>query len=214
MHIPDGILPLPVTLGGYALSFGAVWFCLHMIKQKEDPREDIPRASLLTAVFFVVSLIHIPIPPTSVHLMLSGFLGALLGFFAIPAIMIGLFFQAVMFGHGGLTTLGVNTVILGFPALAAHFIFRLRNIGPAGPKKTGCYGFLAASTATVLSAVLFALILLTNMPAEFSRSAEQSAIFIFMAAHVPLAIIEGLITAMAAMFLLRVSPGVLQGVNP
>ncbi len=212
MHIPDGILPVPVTLGGYALTAGAVWFCLHKIKQKDDPREAIPRASLLTAVFFVASLIHFPVPPVSVHLMLSGLLGALLGFFAIPAILIGLFFQAVMFGHGGLTTLGVNTVIIGFPALAAHFIFRLRNLGQPGPQKTGIYGFAAGAAATGLSVVLFAVILLFTIPADLSRSVEHSAIMILMAAHIPMIIIEGLITAMAAVFLLRVSPRLLQGI--
>ncbi|MFP4109162.1 MAG: cobalt transporter CbiM [Desulfonatronovibrio sp.] len=212
MHIPDGILPLPVTLGGYGLAFAVTWFCLHKIKQKEDPREDIPKASLLTAAFFVASLIHIPIPPTSVHLLLSGLMGALLGFFAIPAILIGLFFQAVMFGHGGLTTLGVNTVILGFPALAAHYIFRMRNFGQKSPKKTGFYGFLAGSAATALSVLLFTGILLTTIPADMSRSVEQSAIFMLIAAHIPLIIIEGIVTSMAAVFLLRVSPRMLQGV--
>lgn len=212
MHIPDGILPVPVTLGGYAITIGAVWFCLHKIKQKDDPREDIPRASLLTAVFFVASLIHFPVPPMSVHLMLSGLLGALLGFFAIPAILIGLFFQAVMFGHGGLTTLGVNTVIIGFPALVAHFIFRLRNLGQKGPGKTGLYGFAAGASAIGLSVVMFAVILLFTFPADLSRSMEQSAILILMAAHIPIIIIEGLITAMAAVFLLRVSPRLLQGI--
>ncbi len=212
MHIPDGILPLPVTLGGYGLAFTVTWFCLHKIKQKDDPREEIPRASLLTAAFFVVSLIHIPIPPTSVHLLLSGLMGAVLGFFAVPAILIGLFFQAVMFGHGGLTTLGVNTVILGFPALAAHYIFRCRNFGKESPRKTGFYGFLAGSAATALSVLLFTLILLTTIPADLSRSVEQSAILMLIAAHIPLIVIEGVVTSMAAVFLLRVSPGMLRGV--
>ena len=69
-------------------------------------REGVPKASLLTAAFFVASWIHIPVPPTSVHLVLNGLVGAALGYYAFPAILIGLFFQAVMFQHGGLTTPG------------------------------------------------------------------------------------------------------------
>jgi cobalt/nickel transport system permease protein len=129
MHIPDGILPLPVTLGGYALAASVTWTCLYRINQREDPREDIPKAALLTAAFFLASLIHIPVPPASVHLVLNGLLGILLGPFAFPAIVIGLFFQAVMFGHGGLTTLGVNAIILGMPALAAAALFRMLTRG-------------------------------------------------------------------------------------
>ena len=57
-------------------------------------------------------------------LVLGGLLGAVLGYFAFPAILVALFFQAVMFGHGGLTTLGINGVILGLPSLLSAMIFR------------------------------------------------------------------------------------------
>ena len=115
MHIPDGVLPVSVTAGGYAATVAITWYSVHKINQKENPREDIPKAALLAAAFFVASLIHIPVPPTSVHLVLSGLLGVTLGYFAFPAILIGLFFQAVMFQHGGLTTLGINAVISRLP---------------------------------------------------------------------------------------------------
>ncbi|MBC8252647.1 MAG: energy-coupling factor ABC transporter permease, partial [Ardenticatenia bacterium] len=66
MHIPDGIIPATVCAAGYATTGTATWYSLRMINQKENPREGIPKASLLTAAFFVASWIHIPIPPTSV----------------------------------------------------------------------------------------------------------------------------------------------------
>ena len=79
MHVPDGMLPLPVTLAGYAASAALVGFCIYKIKQRGDPRDDIPKAALLAAAFFSASLIQIPIPPASVHLVLGGLLGAVLG---------------------------------------------------------------------------------------------------------------------------------------
>ncbi|WP_291318903.1 cobalt transporter CbiM [Desulfonatronospira sp.] len=212
MHIPDGILPLPLTLGGYAACAAAVFFCLHRIKKRPEPAADIPKAALLTSAFFVASLIHIPVPPASVHLMLSGLLGVLLGFFAIPAILIGLFFQAVMFGHGGLTTLGINGVIIGFPAMAAHYIFRFGTRGKHGPKPTATFAFLAGALAIMLSVLLFALLLVTAVPADMGAAVEKTAMLVIIAAHVPLALVEGVITAMTATFLLRVSPRVLHGV--
>lgn len=210
MHIPDGILPIPVTAAGYAATAAVTWYSLRKIKQKEDPRQDIPKASLMTAAFFVITLIHIPVPPTSVHLVLNGLMGALLGYFAFPAILIGLFFQAVMFGHGGLTTLGVNAVIMGLPAIIAAYIFRLRGIGNKdSPRKNGVFGFLAGFVAIGLSVAMFAAILLTSLPADLNAAVEQTAIFALAIAHLPLMIIEGIITAFLVIFLRRVRPAML-----
>jgi cobalt/nickel transport system permease protein len=210
MHIPDGILPIGVTAAGYAATAAVTWYSLHRIRQKENPRQDIPKASLMTAAFFVVSLIHIPVPPTSVHLVLNGLMGALLGYYAFPAILIGLFFQAVMFGHGGLTTLGVNAIIMGLPAIVAAYIFRLRKIGnKESPRKDSVFGFLAGFVALGISVALFVVILLTSLPADLNASVEQAAIFVLAIAHLPLMAIEGVITAFLVVFLQRVRPTML-----
>ena len=210
MHIPDGILPIQITAAGYAATAAVTWYSLRKIKQKEDPRQDIPKASLMTAAFFVVSLIHIPIPPTSVHLVLNGLMGALLGYYAFPAILIGLFFQAVMFGHGGLTTLGVNAIIMGLPAIIAAYIFRLRRLGNReSPRWDGVFGFLSGFVALGLSVAMFVAILLTSLPADLNAAVEQAALFILAIAHLPLMLIEGVITAFLVIFLRRVRPTML-----
>ena len=213
MHIPDGILPLPVTGAGYAATAVTTWYSIRRINQRDDPRRDVPKASLLTAAFFVASWIHVPVPPTSVHLVLNGLLGALLGYYAFPAILIGLFFQAVMFGHGGLTTLGVNAMIMGLPAIIAHYIFRLRKLrGGETQRKTGVFGFLAGVVAMGISVAMFVVILLNNLPAEIDVVSERAAIYALALAHVPLIFIEGAITALLTTFLRRVRPSILEGV--
>jgi cobalt/nickel transport system permease protein len=213
MHIPDGILPVSVNAAGYAVTAATTWCSLHKINQRENPRADIPKASLLTAAFFVASWIHIPVPPTSVHLVLNGLLGAILGYFAFPAILIGLFFQAVMFQHGGLTTLGVNAVVMGVPALAAHYIFRLRHAGGSPSRtRTGIFGFLAGAGALTASVLLFVTILLTNMPADIDVATERQAIMLLAMAHIPLIFIEGTFTALVAVYIQRVRPRMLDGV--
>jgi len=213
MHIPDGILPVPVTAAGYAVTAAATWYSVRKINQKENPREDVPKASLLTAAFFVASWIHIPVPPASVHLVLNGLLGTILGYFAFPAILIGLFFQAVMFQHGGLTTLGVNAVIMGVPAIIAHYIFRLRKLGNKESRgETAVLGFLSGAAALGVSVALFVVILLTNLPADMDIATERAAIYTLAIAHLPLIVIEGIITAMLTVFLQRVRPRILDGV--
>jgi cobalt/nickel transport system permease protein len=211
MHIPDGILPVPVTAAGYAATAAVTWYSIRKINQQENPRREIPKASLLTAAFFVVSWIHIPMPPTSVHLVLNGLLGAMLGYFAFPAILIGLFFQAVMFQHGGLTTLGVNAMIMGFPAIIAYYIFRLRELGnKQSVRKTAIFGFLAGAVAIVLSVVMFVVILISFLPADLDIATERAAIYALAIAHLPIMAIEGVITSLVAVFLQRVRPELLE----
>jgi cobalt/nickel transport system permease protein len=211
MHIPDGILPAAVSVAGYATTGAATWYSLRKINQKENPQESIPKASLLTAAFFVASWIHIPVPPTSVHLVLNGLLGAVLGYYAFPAILIGLFFQAVMFQHGGLTTLGVNATMMGLPALLAYHLFKLRNVfGKENRVWTGVFGFLAGSGGLGLAALIALVLLITTIPAHLDVQAERVSIYALSLAHVPLMVIEGIFTALVVLFLQRVKPEILE----
>lgn len=205
MHIPDGILPIGLTLGGWAAAAGITAICLNRIGAQPDPRAGLPRASMMTAAFFAASLIHIPVPPSSVHLMLSGLMGAMLGWYAVPAILIGLAFQAVMFGHGGLTTLGVNGVILGLPALAAFALTRVLG-GVRHPAAAALVSFATGAGAVLLAVALFATILLAGLPAHLDANAERAAITALALAHLPLALAEGIIVAAALGFLRRTNP--------
>lgn len=220
MHIPDGILPAEVCIGGYAIAVPVAWYSLRKINQKRDPTAEIPKASLLTAAFFVASSIHIPIPPASVHLVLNGLLGAVLGYYAFPAILIGLFFQAIIIGHGGLTTLGVDAVMMGVPALLAYQVFRLRHrlsalldgrIKRGQQWANGICAFLAGAIGLGLAALIFFGVVITTIPSGFNAETEQSAIYGLTLAHIPLALIEGAFTAMLVMFLQRVKPELLKG---
>jgi len=212
MHIPDGILPVSVALSGYAAAGGMTWFSLNRIKKKfKNPRELIPRASLLTAAFFAASLVHIPVPPTSVHLILSGLMGVILGWFAFPAILVGLFFQAVMFQHGGLTTMGINACLMGIPALLAGALFRTRRFFGADRRVVnGLLAFLGSFLSMVLAALSAALLLIYTIPAQLDATAEKAAIITLAGAHLPIALIEGVFTALVVLFLLRVKPELLE----
>lgn len=215
MHVPDGIVPLTVAVGGYAVTGAATWYCLRKINAQENPRQNIPKASLLAAAFFVASLIHLPLPPTSVHLILNGLLGVILGYYAFPAILIGLFFQTVMFQHGGLTTLGLNAAIQGIPALLAYQIFQLRY--PLGkqthPTWIAGLSFLGSSLAVMLAIISFYGLIITTIPAEFDAVTEQTATLALLIAHIPLALIEGTFTALVTVYLWRVKPALLTGLD-
>jgi cobalt/nickel transport system permease protein len=118
VHIADGVLTEPWLRGGGALA--VVLFLLGAWRIRE---EEIARVGVLTAAFFVASLARVPLGPTSVHLLANGLVGVILGRRAALAIGVGLFLQAALLGHGGYSTLGVNTCVLTLPALLAGQLF-------------------------------------------------------------------------------------------
>lgn len=211
MHIPDGILPPTVCLVGYALTGGLTAFSLRRIQRYSDPQAGIPKASLLAATFFVASWVHIPIPPASVHLILNGLVGVVLGDYAFLAILVGLFFQAVLFGHGGLSTLGVNAILMGLPALLAGQIFQFRDRFSTRRRFwTGCFAFGGGAIGLILSALIFYGLLISFIPAHLDQQSEQTAITVLTVAHIFLAVIEGIFAALVVLFLERVKPELLR----
>ena len=118
VHISDGVLSAPLWLGGFALAALLVYFGSRRLQD-----EEIPRIALLTAAFFIASLFHVRVPPTSVHLIFNGLVGVLLGWRACLAIPVALFLQVLLIQHGGFTTLGINTCIMALPALFAYYLF-------------------------------------------------------------------------------------------
>lgn len=215
MHLADGFLPATVCIGGYGITGLCTWYSLNQIYKKGDPTASIPKASLLTAAFFVASLINIPIPPGSIHLILNGLLGVVLGFFSFPAILMGLILQAIVFGHGGFSTLGVNVAMMGIPALLAHAIFQGRTLTEPyfpGLWSTAFWGGLAGALGLGLSILIFVVITILSIPHSFAPDLilqEKQAIFIVALFNLPLIAIEGLFTAFVVVFLERVKPSLI-----
>lgn len=120
MHLSEGLLRPEILIGGTVVS--AV-FTLYAFKTLKD--DEIPKTAVLSALFFLASFVHVPIGPTSVHLVLGGIVGAMLGFRAFIAIFVALLLQGVLFGFGGLTTLGINLFNLATPTLIGYWLFML-----------------------------------------------------------------------------------------
>lgn len=114
VHISDGVLTGPTLAGGYAVAGLLTLLACWRVRE-----EEIPRIAILTAAFFLASSIHVRLGPTSVHLLLSGLVGVVLGWRAPLAILSGVTLQALLLNHGGLTTIGVNAATEMLPALAA-----------------------------------------------------------------------------------------------
>lgn len=209
MHIPDGMLPAEVCIAGYAGTAFLTWLSVKKAKSSsEDSARVVSRASVMAAAFFVVSWIHIPIPPVSVHPILAGLMGILLGWISFPAILVGLFFQAAMFGHGGFTTLGVNALTMGGAALLAGAVFRLLKGNERGVRSL-VPGFFAGFAGVAFATIFTGAILILTIPEYIDSGIEASSILAMALAHLPLALAEGVFTALVARFLLKVKPDML-----
>ena len=80
----------------------------------------------------MASSIHVKLGVTSVHLLLNGLVGVILGRRAPLAILIGVTLQALLVAHGGVTTIGVNASVQAIPALACWGLFRLLHVVVVG----------------------------------------------------------------------------------
>jgi cobalt/nickel transport system permease protein len=114
MHISDGVLSPSVLAAGYIVGGGLAAVGLGRMRDR-----DYPLVGVMTAAFFVAGLVRVPVPPTSVHVTLNSLLGVLLGVRCFPAILVALLLQAMLLGQGGLTTLGVNMVMMAVPGYLA-----------------------------------------------------------------------------------------------
>ncbi len=200
VHLSDFILePLWVSLACFPAAAMLVW-SLYRIRE-----EEIPHVALLSAAFFVATLIHIRMGPTTVHLLLNGPLGLILGRRAVIAIGLGLLLQAFLLGHGGYTTLGLNLCIIGIPALLARPIFQgLRKL----KTPTGISGFLLGFFTVALSALMNAAILVLAGIEDW-----QTVAVVVLLAHLGVAVFEGVIVGGLASYFAKVKPEFL-GIKP
>ena len=221
MHISEGILSPAVLAVGAAVSAGGIAVGLRTMDY-----ERVPKVAVLTSALFVASLIHVKVGPSSTHLVLNGLAGVILGWAVFPAFLVALLLQAVLFGFGGFTTLGVNTFNMALPAVLCYYLFgrgirgRPQAACAAGsnqssvisdqssggaPLITGVHalGFAAGAIAVLLSSLMTAGALLAAGK-EWRTVGE-----LLVLAHVPVMVIEGVVTGSVVVFLRKVRPELL-----
>ncbi len=195
MHLSEGIVSVPILIGGGVLT--AVGTMVGLRKIDEDR---IMTTAMLSATFFVASLIHVPIGPGSVHLLLNGLMALILGWACVPAILVALILQAVFFQYGGLTVLGVNVVIMAGGGLLGSCCFRGMM---THPKQRKWAAFLAGFCSVACAALLLCGTLVISN-GDFLGTAR-----VVFAAHLPVMAVEGVMTMFIVSFLTKVQPEIL-----
>lgn len=122
LHIPDGVLPGWIVMAGWLLTALILAFCIYRTRSTELKRK-VPLIGIISALMIVC--MTIPIIPIAYHINLSVIAGIILG----PAVaFISIFIVDLiiaMFGHGGITVVGLNTVVVGSEAFIGFYLFQL-----------------------------------------------------------------------------------------
>jgi cobalt/nickel transport system permease protein len=194
MHIVDGALSAPVLVSGAVLAIAGVFIGL-----KKMDYDHLPLVGVLASLFFIASYIHLPLGFSSVHLIMNGLLGILLGWVAFPALLVALLLQVIFFGFGGLLVLGVNTLNIALPAVIVYYLC-YQGVRGENSKKAALWGAFGGAMAIIITSIMVAFSL------ALSGESFMLAAKAVLPAHVPIMIIEGFVSYAAVYLIHTVKP--------
>ena len=203
MHLSEGVLHTPVLLAGVAFAVVGVAVGLRRLES-----ERLPLTALFAAAFFVAGTIHVPVGIGSVHLILNGMAGLFLGWAVFPAFLIALLLQVLFFSFGGFAVLGVNLCVMALPAVAAHYVLRgylKPGMGPMAKLFAGLgAGIIGVGGAGVLASLVLAL---------DGGKHYQDLIALLLLSHLPVFILDGIISYGVISLLSKMYPSALQSIG-
>jgi len=189
MHISDGIINWQICLAADVLTIAAIHF-----SSKKIEAQEIPKMGMTAAALFAASLIHLPIGGASLHLGLFGIAGIILKKRAFPVVFTALLFQSLIFQHGGLITIGVNTFNMASGAYAGWLIWELSF-------NTIIKSFLSGFFGIIVPVMVMAF--------EFYLSGYGKGIIYLLSLYLIVAVSEGILTIIVISFLQRVKPEII-----
>lgn len=214
MHIMEGFLPVGWAIAWWVPSLALM--ILGSIKLGKIMR-DSPKAKLLLAMAgafcFVLSALKIPSVTGSCSHPTGVGLGAIL-FGPLPMVVLGsivLLFQALLLAHGGLTTLGANAFSM---AIIGPFVaWGVYKVLKALKANRSVAVFLAAALGDLLTYVTTSIQLAAAYPDPAGGFGASFLKFgaVFAITQIPLAISEGLLTALIFNFIAGKAKNELEG---
>jgi cobalt/nickel transport system permease protein len=157
LHIPDGILPLALWLGGIVLTaLLLIWSAA--ATRHSGPRELAFRSSL-GGIMLAVMALPVPITLFDYCMTLAGPVGVLLGAGAAFQVSFVVTLILALLGQGGFTVVGLNALVLGLGAMAARPLY-LAFVGALQPARAMA---VATALSQLLSTVLWSLILVGSV---------------------------------------------------
>jgi cobalt/nickel transport system permease protein len=207
MHMSDALLSPSVGLAFGAATAGLSALAARRVTLEPGYDRRLPLAGVLGAFVFGAQMVNFAIPGTgsSGHLGGALLLAILLGpWAAFLALLSVLVVQALFFADGGLLALGCNVFNLGFwPAFVGLALYRSLRGRDGGAGREMFAIVVAALVSVEAGALGVALQAALSGRAElpFDRFAP-----LMLAIHLPIALVEGFVTAGVVRFVRRLAP--------
>ncbi|MEX2279826.1 MAG: energy-coupling factor ABC transporter permease [Acidimicrobiia bacterium] len=212
MHIPEGFINLPTSLGAAAVAGGSVWGSLRIASRDLKDRL-VPFAGLTAAFIFALQMLNFPVAAGTTGHLLGGALAAILlgPWLGIVAVTVVVVIQALLFADGGLVAMGLNVLNMAvITALAGWYVFR--GVVKVLPRRSGVlFGAVAGAWASVVvSSIGFSI----QYALGGVGGVDPGLVFQSMVGvHALIGIGEGLITAAAVGAVLAARPDLVTGVR-
>jgi len=216
MHIMEGFLPHPWWEIWFALSLPVVAYgVLRINRMIKESRETLPLLAVAGAFVFVLSSLKLPSVTGSCSHPTGTGMGCIIFGPWITSVLavIVLFYQAVFLAHGGLTTLGANTFSMGIAGpVVGYLVYKAAS-------RAGLHLYLAVFLAATLAdwatylvtSIQLALAFPATLGGVFASFERFAAVFAFT--QVPLAIVEGVVTALMFKYIVELRSDVLVRMN-
>lgn len=214
MHVPDGFLDLPTSLGTGALAAAGVGLALRGARRELDERT-APLAGLVATFVFAAQMLNFPVGAgTSGHLLGGALAAVLVGpFTATLCLTVVLIVQALLFADGGLTALGTNVVLMAlvgvWVAWGAFVLVRaaLPRRLAAVPASAAVAALISVPAAALTFVALFAVGGAVAVPLDALALAMLSV-------HALIGVGEAVITALVVSAVVAVRPDIVYGARP
>jgi cobalt/nickel transport system permease protein len=225
MHVPDGFINAPVSVGAGIVAAGAVAVSLRGARRElagggaggsvvamAGAERTAPLAGLVAAFIFAVQMLNFPVAAgTSGHLLGGALAAILVGpFTGVLCIAVVLLMQGLLFADGGLTALGVNITVMGvITVVVAYALFRgLVKVLPRTRRSITGASFVAALVSVPAAAGAFTLIYAIGGTTEVPLGKVLTAM---VGVHVLIGIGEAVITMLTVGAVVAVRPDLVYG---
>lgn len=213
MHVPDGFIDAPVSLGAGVVAAAGVALCLKRARRELDDRI-APMAGLVAAYVFAVQMLNFPVAAgTSGHLLGGALAAVLVGpYTGALCVTVVLVVQSMLFADGGLTAIGVNVTTMALlTVVVGHLVFRgLVRLLPYSRRTAVAAAFVAALVSVPVSALGFVGFFALGGTAEVSLTAVTAAM---VGVHVLIGLGEAVITALTVGSIVAVRPDLVAGLR-
>ncbi|MEQ4548254.1 energy-coupling factor ABC transporter permease [Nocardioides kribbensis] len=211
MHVPDGFLDAPTSVGTGVVAAAAVGLALRGARRELDDRT-APLAGLVAAFVFATQMLNFPVAAgTTGHLMGGAIAAVLVGpWTGVLCTSVVFVVQALLFADGGITALGTNIVLMGVVTCAVGWgVFRLlQAVLPKRvsmvPLAAGIGAFASVPAAALVFVGLYAVGGVAPLPLDNLTTA-------MLGVHLLIGVGEGVITFLAVGSIIAVRPDLVHG---